>query len=57
MVLIKRLLLCCDGWDEDSVKDLISVPIPGPRLIFVGPEVCGVCLVSSLVPGHFFFLT
>lgn len=59
MVLIKWSLLYVsasyDVWDEDNVEDLISVPVAGPRLVFVGPEVCAVCLVGYFVPAHLVF--
>lgn len=59
MVLIKWSLLYVsasyDVWDEDNVEHLISVPVAGPRLVFVGPEVCAVCLGGYFVPAHFFF--
>lgn len=59
MVLIKWSLLYMsasrDVWDEDNVKDLISVFITGPRRLFVGPEVYAMCLVRFFVPGHLFF--
>lgn len=59
MVLIKWSLLYMsanrDVWDEDNVKDLISVSITGPRRLFVGPEVYAMCLVRYFVPGHFVF--
>lgn len=58
-VLIKWSLLYMsanhDVWDEDSVKDLISVSITGPRRLFVGPEVYAMCLVRYFVPGHLLF--
>ena len=42
MVLIKWSLLYMsasrDVWDEDNVKDLISVFITGPRCLFVGQK-------------------